>query len=488
MKRSLQPMRIGAIGVQCYPPFAHLSYTPDAGAEKTLGTEKRGEPLMQIHLDILGGLAGDMFLAGVLDAFPDRFEAVKHQVDKLAPSFGVSHPACKLSTFHDGIFTGKRFEVDDPFAATKKDHAHGHDSHHPHHHHHHDERVQPIDEGAQSSADVARHGHVRWGVIRERLNKVLEAGVLRHAIGIFTLLAEVEARVHGVSVDDVEFHEVGAWDSVVDIVCAACLIDQLDTTHWSASAIPLGSGRVVTAHGPMPVPTPATAALLQGFTTLDDRIPGERVTPTGAAILRYLMPEGQSSRPVASTRVLRSSGVGFGTKRLEGISNCVRVLVFDEQPSSHSSAHRELAVVEFEVDDQSAEELALGLDRLRQHDAIFDVIQSPVFGKKGRVMTSIRLLARPTDLAAVTEACFRETTTIGLRHSIVRGAALPRHSDEAVVDGHRIRVKTVERPGGLTAKAESDDALAHETHRARRRIRHEAERIVLERREKMSHG
>ncbi len=137
-------------------------------------------------------------------------------------------------------------------------------------------------------------------------------------------------------------------------------------------------------------------------------------------------------------------------------------------------------MVEFEVDDQSAEELAIGLDRLRAHPSVFDVVQSPVFGKKGRMMTSVRLLAGPSALDDVLDACFRETTTIGLRHTTVRGRALPRRSDEVVVDGHRVRVKTVERPGGATAKAESDDALAHETHRARRQIRHEAERRVLD--------
>lgn len=329
-------------------------------------------------------------------------------------------------------------------------------------------------------------------MIRERLQSGLDGGVRAHALGIFTLLAEAEARVHGVAVEEVRFHEVGAWDSVVDIVGAAGLIDMLDTSHWSVSAVPLGAGRVRTAHGPMPVPAPATAELLKGFLTVDDGIAGERVTPTGAAILRYLIPTGHSSAGAAApSRVLRHTGVGFGTRRLAGISNCVRVLVFDEQqPASPAepSQHRELCVVEFEVDDQTAEELALGLDRLRSHESIFDVVQSPVFGKKGRMMTSVRLLARPSDLPAVIEACFRETTTIGLRHSTVRGAALPRRSDEALVDGHRIRVKLVERPGGTTAKAESDDAIAHETHRSRRRLRHEAERLVLERLGEGTHG
>ena len=437
---------------------------------------------MQIHLDVLGGLAGDMFLAALLDAYPEHMQALEVEIARIAPAFGVAHPQMSVSRFQDGVFVGSRFAVVDPFAtpspAPARPHAHAHAGHF----HTHDAHDDAADGDLAGGSPVPNgHGHVNWGVIRARLADALVGGVKTHALGIFTLLAEAEAAVHGVPLDAVEFHEVGAWDSVVDIVAAASFIAHLDTSHWSASAIPLGSGRVRTAHGPMPVPTPATVELLRGFKLLDDGIAGERVTPTGAAILRYLMPDGQPAS-AAGQRVLRRAGVGFGTRRLDGISNCVRVLVFDDPASvDTSSAHRELSVIEFEVDDQSAEELALGLDRLRQHDAVFDVVQMPVYGKKGRTMTSVRLLARPVDLAAVIEACFRETTTIGLRHATVLGAALPRRSEEVLVGAHRIRVKIVERPGGATAKAESDDALAHETHRARRQLRHDAEKLALAR-------
>ena len=445
---------------------------------------------MQIHLDLLGGLAGDMFIAGLLDAFPEHEAAVVERIASFATrdSAAASPRSARVVAFNDGVLDGCRFDVGDeaapavPGNAPEHEHVDAGDHAHPH-----DEapsRSYGMTRASTSKAPKATsaHGHVAWASIRRRLVDALPAAVATHALGIFGVLAEAEAQVHGVAVDDVEFHEVGAWDSIADIVGAAVLIDRIGATRWTTSAVPLGSGRVMSAHGPMPVPAPATALLLRGYPMLDDGIGGERVTPTGAAILRYLVAPRQDVDARPAPRLLLRSGVGFGTRRLPGISNCVRVLVFEEVGSPASAGtgqHRELAVIEFEVDDQSAEDLSIGLERLRKHDAIFDVIQAPVFGKKGRMMTAVRLLARPTSIDDAIEACFRETTTIGLRHRLVNGAALPRRADMVEVHGRSVRVKTVQRPGGATVKAESDDALIYETHRERRQLRDEAERVAL---------
>jgi uncharacterized protein (DUF111 family) len=177
--------------------------------------------------------------------------------------------------------------------------------------------------------------------------------------------------------------------------------------------------------------------------------------------------------------VLVRSGIGFGAKALPGISNCVRALVLDEAVAAAPSSHRDLAVIEFEIDDQSAEDLAMGLERLREHGGIFDIVQMPVFGKKGRMMTHVRVLARPDALDEAVAACFRETTTIGVRHQIVSGATLPRRVTSVEVEGRPVRVKTVARPGGPTAKGEADDVRWLEGHAARAGLRHEAERLAL---------
>ncbi|MGU3360053.1 LarC family nickel insertion protein [Methylobacterium sp. M6A4_1b] len=425
---------------------------------------------MQIHLDALGGIAGDMFAAALLDAFPDREAGVLDSIRAALPEV-----CCELVRHNDGILAGRRFrvarrgtedvraEAAHPHRHSDHGHAHEHESAHGHHH----------------GDAPAAHGHRPWSRIRAELEAApLDPAVRSHAIGIFTRLAEAEARVHGIAVAFVAFHEVGAWDSIADIVAAAHLIAALDAEAWSVSALPLGSGRVRTQHGPLPVPAPATSLLLEGFETLDDGVPGERVTPTGAAILRHL--RDVAPPRAAAPRVLTGSGIGFGTKVLPGLSNCLRVLVYEPVAARGSGEHRDLGVIEFEVDDQSAEDLGMGLDRLRAHPDIFDVVQMPVFGKKGRMMTHVRALARAGALDAAVAACFRETTTIGLRHRIVSGAALPRRMHTVTVEGRPVRVKVVDRPGGRTAKAEADDAVAQETHATRAGLRRAAEALALQ--------
>ena len=384
--------------------------------------------MLHIHLDPLGGVAGDMFAAALLDAFP------AHQDAALGAARTLAAATCRVVPHHDGTLTGLRFKVDAP--------------------------EEP-------------HGHADWTAIRHRIeSSALPEAVQRHAVGIFAVLADAEARVHGVTPDEVTFHEVGAADSIADIAAAAAILAAIGSASWSVGALPLGGGRVETAHGPMPVPAPATALLLEGFATLDDGIGGERVTPTGAAILRYLDP---GARPGG---VLRQAGYGFGTRRLNGISNCLRALVLDTAAGPSAAGHRSLAVISFEVDDQSGEDLAAGLDRVRAAEGVHDVVQMAAYGKKGRMTVHVQVLVQPAALDGAVEACFRETTTIGLRTHLVEGRALPRRFADVTVDGRDVRVKLVERPGGPTGKAESDHLLATPGHAARTRLRRDAERLA----------
>ena len=389
--------------------------------------------MRHLHLDALGGIAGDMFVASLLDAEPAHAQACVRAAEAVA---GVP---CRLLAHRDAVLAGARFAVEEP----RGDH---------HHHHHH---------------------HTAWRDIRARLDASgLPASALRHAIGIFAVLAEAEARVHGIAPDDVAFHEVGAADSIADIVAAGWLIaaqaDARDEATWSVGPLPLGGGVVRTAHGMLPLPAPATALLLEGFSTVDDGIGGERVTPTGAAILRYL---GANAPAPAGSRTLRASGIGFGTRTLPGRSNVLRVLVSDRAAPAPGPMARILAVIEFEVDDQTAEDLAVGLDRVREIVGVRDVTQAPMFGKKGRMATHIQVLAEPEALDAAAAACFAQTTTIGLRTRLTEARALPRESTEVAAAGRALRVKRVRRPGGDTAKVEIDDLRDVDTHAARARLR-----------------
>jgi uncharacterized protein (TIGR00299 family) protein len=398
--------------------------------------------MRHLHLQPLGGAAGDMFVAALLDAFPEHRPAV------IKTAAGLSGTACALEPHNDQVLSGSRFVV-------RTQHRHEH----PHSHTH-------------------DHPHISWREIRLRLESSdLSDEARRHATGIFAILAEAEGRVHGVPTDSVTFHEVGATDSVADIVAAAVLIAALAPATWSVASLPLGFGTIKTAHGWMPVPAPATALLLQGFAMHDDGIGGERVTPTAAAILRYL--DCHAATPPSGTMV--QSGTGFGTRTMPGISNCLRVLAFQKDLLAKDS-HRELAVIAFEVDDQTGEDLAMGLERVRAVSGVHDVIQMPAFGKKSRLAVHIQVLVAPDALEDAISACFHETTTIGLRTSRALGRALPRRFHNVEVEGHNVTVKLVERPGKPTshsAKAEADHLRPVPRHAARMRLRQMAEHQAL---------
>jgi hypothetical protein len=325
------------------------------------------------------------------------------------------------------------------------------------------------------------HPHTPFAEIRAQFEaSALKPAVRAHAIGIFTALAEVEARVHGKTVDTVSFHELGEWDSIADIVGAAYLIDALSPSAWSVSSLPLGRGRVKTAHGWLPVPTPATVLLLEGFEFADDGLDGERITPTGAAILRHL---GCSQAPARGARKLLRTGIGFGTRTFPGISNVLRVLVFED--ARVESGGDEVAQILFEVDDQTPEDLAIALDRLRAHPAVLDVLQAPAFGKKGRVTLHIQVLAEVADLESVFDACFSETTTLGLRYQVLRRRKLARSSATVDAGGRKLRVKVADRPGNATAKVEADDLLNVIGGRAgRESVQREVEQVVLKKERK----
>jgi uncharacterized protein (TIGR00299 family) protein len=329
----------------------------------------------------------------------------------------------------------------------------------------------------EDSAHGHGHAHAPFRAIRARLERAaLGPGARARALDVFRLLAEAEAKVHGGSPEDVTFHEIGAWDSIADIVAAASLIDALAASAWSVAPLPLGSGRVQTAHGALPVPAPATALLLQGLPVFDDGLPGERVTPTGAAILRHLRPEaGAPSEPLRLAR----TGIGFGARTLPGTSNVLRVLALDEAPPGQDGDR--VCALRFEVDDQSPEDLAVGLERLREVDGVLDVLQAPAFGKKGRLCVAVQVLARPDARERALAACFRETTTLGVRIAEERRATLERQ--DASVGG--VRVKSATRPSGATtAKAEMDDlARAEGGHAAREALRREVEAGASRRRD-----
>lgn len=439
---------------------------------------------MHIHLDPVGGVAGDMFAATLLDAFPERGEALAAE---LADSRLHEIVTVRSEPFTDGVLRGRRFHTT-PASGGAQGRGPGYVHHHDHGTHPHphtgtsqegggrrtgaagDHHGHENGDGHHEHPHDHGHPHRRFADIRAWLGESGLAGpVAERAAAIFTVLAEAEAEVHGIPVEDVTFHEVGAWDSIADVVCAAWLIDSLAPASWSSAPLPLGGGLVRTAHGMLPVPAPATALLLRGFPSRHDGVEGERVTPTGAAILRHLEPAFDLAG--LEGRIART-GHGFGTRRLPGMSNVLRALILDRAEGSVAWREETIGICSFEVDDQTAEDLAVGLDRLRAADGVLDVIQAPAFGKKGRMVASVRVLARPGARERVIERCFAETATLGVRWETVRRAALEREAAVADVAGEPVRIKRTRRAGGgVTIKAEMDDVASADGGRAGREER-----------------
>jgi uncharacterized protein (TIGR00299 family) protein len=418
--------------------------------------------MLELHLDPIGGIAGDMFVAALLDFRPDLEEGLARALS-LCPLLDKVEFAS--NSHNDGVLTGRRFVVSrngrraEEHVEAEHHHRDQSDHGHPDHDHHHD------------GHDHVHHDHTDWRFIREALtHSALDRETVKHAVGIFSHLAEAEAKVHGMTSEDVRFHEVGAWDSIADIVAAAWLIARIAAVRWTVGPLPLGSGRVRTAHGLLPVPAPATAILIQGFTTIDDGISGERITPTGAAILRYLC---DPVPTLPTRRRLTGSAHGFGTRRLPGLSNCLRLLAFETDEIAFNQDR--VAVLECEIDDQTGEDLAQAIDNLRSRKGVMDVVQAPVFGKKGRMMTHLRILAAPAARDEVMAAVFDETTTIGIRHSLVERNILRREATAIEREGHSLRLKVVDRPSGRTAKLEADDLSSVHSHKSRAALRRLAE-------------
>ncbi|MBY6153807.1 LarC family nickel insertion protein [Vannielia litorea] len=370
-----------------------------------------------VHIDAIGGLSGDMFAAAMLSAFPEARDTLIADLQDAGLSM---HVTPRIDSIRKAGFAATQVVFD-----------------------------------ISSDAPPTHH----WRDIRARLEgSELKPSVKATAIGIFTGLAEAEAASHGVPVDTVHFHEIADWDSLADIVAAASLIESAEAGSWSCSTLPLGRGRVDTQHGLIPVPAPATAHLLAGFCFVDDGVEGERITPTGAAILSFLAPT--QNGPPPGMR-LSGSGIGAGQRDLKGIPNVCRLLQFEPAAGEVDMVGQ----ISFEIDDMTPEELSVALDHIRSGEGVMDAGYTVGYGKKSRIRYNVTVLAQASQLDEVAQLCLVETSTIGLRIETVRRRVLKREAGQA--DG--LRTKTVARPGASTTKVESDDLAAIPTLAARRK-------------------
>jgi hypothetical protein len=265
------------------------------------------------------------------------------------------------------------------------------------------------------------------------------AEVRDKADAAFTAIAEVEAEIHGTTVDRVHLHEVGAVDAILDVVGAIWGLSEVGVSRVYCQSLTLGDGYVKTSHGLLPVPTPATMRLLEGHAVrMGPAGAGELVTPTGAALVRVL------SEGPAPAFTPRRSGFGAGTKDFPDRPNALRITLADV---AVDAAVESLVVLATDVDDMSAEHVANAADALRGLGAL-DVTTMAVHMKKGRLGARIEVLARPASAGALEDALFELTTTIGVRRIPVERRALPRVHRTVDVLGHAVRVKVSTLPDG----------------------------------------
>jgi uncharacterized protein (TIGR00299 family) protein len=294
------------------------------------------------------------------------------------------------------------------------------------------------------------HGrHLRQ--IREVVTRAdAPSSVKEKADQAFTAIAEVEAEMHGTTIDKVHLHEVGAVDAILDVMGAIWGLSELGVSRVYCGVIALGDGSVNTAHGVLPVPAPATLRLLEGQAVRPGpEGSGELVTPTGAALVRVL------SRGAPPGHIPLRSGYGAGTKDFANRPNALRITLAES--SAASSDVEQLEWLATDLDDMSAEHVANASERLRELGAL-DVTSTAIQMKKGRMGIRLEVLTRPALARRIEDELFATTTTLGVRRTIVERRALRREQRTVDVLGHAVRVKVATLPdGGQRGKPEYED-------------------------------
>ena len=398
-----------------------------------------------LYLDCFSGASGDMLLGALLDAGAP-FDELARVVESLGLD-GVS--IARESVDRSGIGATK-FRVVVGGAPPDPRHDQQHDQRQPDHHHHdHTDHDHPHHEHRHDAGGGRHHHHRSLSEITAIVDRAaLSAAARTRAAGLFRRLAEVEAGIHGVPVEEVHLHEVGAIDSIVDITLAVAAMEWLAPARVVASPLNVGSGTVVCEHGELPVPAPATVELLAGVPIYAKGPPVELVTPTGALLVTAYA---DAYGPLPPMRVERI-GYGAGDRDLPASPNVLRALVgeADEVPVEAAATER-VVVLECEIDDMNPQLYGVLMERLTEAGA-FDVFYAPIQMKKNRPGTLVTVVAPPARREALAGVLFAESTTIGVRVTETARERLDREVVTVESPIGPVRVK-VARRGGVVVNA-----------------------------------
>jgi uncharacterized protein (TIGR00299 family) protein len=440
------------------------------------------------YLDCFSGISGDMFLGALVDAgvSPKLLEDTVAALD-IGARLEISRvlrggiSATKVDVYANG-------EKDLPREVFWEQQEHDHGDSHEHHHHDHEETVwgrgsAPPRTGHSPVPTQHRHEHGRsLTEIRQIIEKAAIGSTAKAiAIRIFEALGEAEAEIHGTSVEQVHFHEVGAVDAMVDIVCAAVGAESLAVEEWVCSPLNVGGGTVKCAHGTLPVPAPATLTLLRDAPVYSSGPQVELVTPTGAAIVKTL------SRRFASFPAMKieKAGYGAGTRDFPEHPNLLRLTIGEAMPAdgastspsaSPSTLNDRITVLEANLDDLSPQVLAYAMERLLAEGAL-DVFSVPVQMKKSRPGALLTVLAKMEDANRLTRLIFAETTTLGVRRREEQRQTLSRRWETVDTTWGPVRIKIANMNGTVSNYApEYEDCrtLAEAQHVPLRTVMQEA--------------
>ena len=401
------------------------------------------------YLDCFSGISGDMFLGALVDAgvssklLEDTAAALdigaRLEISRVTRG-GIS--ATKVDVYANGekdlpreVFWEQRKHYH-----AQAHHGHEHSQGDSHEHHEHGRSLTEIREIIQKAA--------------------ISSSAKETATRVFQALGEAEAEIHATSIERVHFHEVGAVDAMVDIVCAAVGAESLAVDEWVCSPLNVGGGTVKCAHGTLPVPAPATLKLLRDAPVYSSGPQVELVTPTGAAIVRTL-----SSRfaPFPAMKV-EKAGYGAGTREFPEHPNLLRITIGEaaaiDSKTAPSASNQSITVLEANLDDLSPQVLAYAMERLLAEGA-FDVFSVPVQMKKGRPGALLTVLARMEDASRLTKTIFAETTTLGVRRREEQRQTLSRRWQTVDTTWGPVRIKIANMNGCVSNYApEYEDCRA----------------------------
>ena len=394
-----------------------------------------------LHLDCFSGIAGNMLLAALLDLGLPR-----EQLEADLAGLRLPHRLI-VRRVQRGAIAARYVDVEVPGARARRPARRAQTAHarraHPHPHDHDHPRAGDHEHGGDS------HGRHYQEIVRVLEGARLDADVRARALATFEALARAEARVHGIPVERVHFHEVGAVDAIVDVTGAAIGLSRLGVARVTASPIALGGGRVETAHGTLPLPAPATLELLRGIPTVPAHVEWETVTPTGAALLRTWVEEFRA----LPAMTIEAIGHGAGNDRPGPMPNVLRAVLGRE---SGAGADR-VVCLETNLDDLVPEHFDHLMERLFEEGAL-DVSIAHVQMKKNRPGFLVRVIARPAERVRLARTLFAESSAIGVRVSEADRVVLARESREVDTPWGRIGVKIVwDVDGAAHASAEYDD-------------------------------